>query len=244
MGTSFSADAHVRESSILRHIPTLASVIAVLLAAGCVFRVPGRAIPWTVPAYLVAQFFFAVIAWWGLQKGETSGSYLRYYACAFGVVLLLAIAASVRLAMVHPNWLTNLVCFGAAAQSVAVGAVIYWELLKEYGGHVPAVNQVAVFQAVIMAFCGAVTLTVTAAKVESEVWASAMALGAFWSVMAFLSWGYALGITRNRGIWIHLNNFLPAFLAIVAFSWLAFTLSGLQSETSRQEVTQHVVVSE
>ena len=231
---------------MIRHIPTLASVIAVMLAAGFVFRVPGRAIHWTVPAYLCAQFFFAVVAWWGLQKSANlSDSYMTFYALAFGAVLVLAIGVSVRMAMTHPTGLALFVLFGAAAQSIAVGSVIYHQLSEEYGGHMPNAIQIAVFQAVILAFCGAVTLTVTAAKVESELWASAMALGSFWSVLAFLSWGYALGITRNRGIWIHLNNFLPSFLAVAAFAWLAFTLSGLQSEGSRQEVTQkQAVVSE
>ena len=229
----------------MRHLPTLASIIAVLLAAGCVFRVPGRAIPWTVPAYLVAQFFFAVIAWWGLQKTDIGGSYLTYYAWSFGSVLLLAIAVTIRMALIHPRGLALFLIFGAAAQSAAVAGVIYWELSKEYGGHVPNFCQIAVFQAAIMAFCGAVTLTVTAAKVESELWAVAMALGFFWSSIAFLSWGYALGITRSRGIWIHLNNFLPAFLAIVAFAWLAFQLSGLQGEAAKQAVDQqqHAIFS-
>ena len=228
----------------MRHLPTFASIVAVLLATGFVLRVPGRLISWTVTAYLIAQFFFAVIAWWGLQKGETSGTYLKYYACAFGCVLVLAVLVTIRMAMVHPTGLGIFLLVGAAAQSAAIASVIYWELLKEYGGHVPAACQIAAFQAAVLAFCGAVTLTVTAAKVETELWSVSMALGMFWSAIAFLSWGYALGITRSRGIWIHLNNFLPAFLAVVAFAWLAFQLSGIQSELSRQEVTQGVVVSE
>jgi hypothetical protein len=228
---------------MLKHLPTLASLIAVLLAAGCVFRVPGRAIPWSVPAYLVAQFFFAVIAWWGLQKADITGNYLKYYACSFGLVLLLAIVVTLRMAAIHPNWLAMLLIFGAAGQCISVAVLIYSELMKDYAGHVPAACQVAVFQAAILAFCGAVTLTVTAARVETEIWSVSMALGMFWSVMAFLSWGYALGITRNRGIWIHLNNFLPAFLAVVAFGWLAFHLSGLQSELARQEVHQERVIA-
>lgn len=227
------------------HISTLASIIAVLLATGFVLRVPGRSISWTVPAYLIAQFFFAVIAWWGLQKVDAlSGSYMNYYALSFGSVLLLAVLVTIRMAMVHPTGLGIFLLVGAAAQSAAIASVIYWELLKEYGGHVPAACQIAAFQAAVLAFCGAVTLTVTAAKVETELWSVSMALGMFWSAIAFLSWGYALGITRSRGIWIHLNNFLPAFLAVVAFAWLAFQLSGIQSELSRQEVTQGVVVSE
>jgi hypothetical protein len=227
------------------HISTLASIIAVLLATGFVLRVPGRSISWTVPAYLIAQFFFAVIAWWGLQKVDAlSGSYMAYYALSFGSVLFLAILVTIRMAMVHPTLLGIFLLVGAAAQSAAIASVIYWELLKEYGGHVPAACQIAAFQAAVLAFCGAVTLTVTAAKVETELWSVSMALGMFWSAIAFLSWGYALGITRSRDIWIHLNNFLPAFLAVVAFAWLAFQLSGIQSELSRQEVTQGVVVSE
>jgi hypothetical protein len=220
--------------------------MALMLAAGFVFRIPGRSIHWTVPAYLCAQFFFCVIGWWGLQKSANlSDSYMTFYALTFGAVLLLAIYASVRMALIHPLGLALFVIFGAAAQSAAIGSVIYHQLSEEYGGHIPNAVQIAVFQAVILAFCGAVTLTVTAAKVESELWASAMALGSFWSVMGFISWGYALGITRNRGIWIHLNNFLPSFIAVVAFAWLAFTLSGLQAEGSRQEVTQkQAVVSE
>jgi len=227
----------------MRHLPTLASIIAVLLATGCVFRIPGRAVPWAVPAYLIAQFFFAVIAWWGLQKADTSGSYLTFYAWSFGSVLLLAVTVTIRMALVHPGALAAFLIVGAATQSAAIASVIYWELLKEYGGNVPAACQIALVQAAVLAFCGAVTLTVTATKVESELWSVSMALGVFWSAIAFLSWGYALGITRNRGIWIHLNNFLPAFLAIIAFAWLAFQLNGLQGEASRQEVVeQHRVL--
>jgi hypothetical protein len=192
----------------------------------------------------VAQFFFAVIAWWGLQKTDLAGSYMTFYALSFGCVLALAILVTIRMAMVHPTGLGIFLLVGAAAQSAAIASVIYWELLKEYGGHVPAACQIAAFQAAVLAFCGAVTLTVTAAKVESELWAVAMALGLFWSAMAFLSWGYALGITRSRGIWIHLNNFLPAFLAVITFAWLAFQLSGLQRELAPQEITSQQVVSE
>lgn len=227
----------------MRNIPTLVSLIALLATAAAILRMPGRSLPWPVFAYVFAQMAFTLLAWLGLQRVfDTGRAYFVFYAIAFSCVMSFAIVVTLRMVLVHPKPLAAFMVVGAMAQSAAIAAIVYWQLLKEYNGEVPDACVVAVVQGAVLAFCGAATLIATAARVEPEIWATAFALGSFWTALASLSWAYSLGIVRQRGMWLHLNDFLPAFFAIVAFTWLAFQLNGLQREGALQEIHQTVSV--
>ena len=223
----------------MRHLTTLASVIALIAATGMSMRYYGRQLPWLVTAYLAAQCLFTLIAWWGIQRDSLdSVSYMRFFGVVFALVLVFAISFAVKIAFIHPRVLGIWLLLGSLFQSSAFAAIVSLELAKTYRV-VPAQLQMAVFQGFVLCFCGAVTLIALATNLHPEMRFAVTALGLFWTALGLLAFCWALGIGRNRGMWLHLNNFLPAMMAVVAFGWLAFQLSNLQAEGSRQEVTQH-----
>ena len=69
----------------------------------------------------------------------------------------------------------------------------------------------------------------------------ATAFGGFWLALGILALAWSIGVGRNRGVWITLNNFLPAMFAVIAFGWLAFQLSNLQAEGSRESLPHSFV---
>jgi hypothetical protein len=198
----------------------------------------GRSLHWFVPAYLIAQCLFALIGLWGLQRDTVeSPGYLYFFTAGFLLVLGFAIAFAAHISRVHPKVLGIWLLCTAASFGACLSAIVYLELRKIYGIHpIPPQCQMAVLQGGILVFCGSASLVALFTELAPELRYAVIALGLFWMTLGILALGYALGIIRNREVWIHLNDFLPAFLAIVAFSWLAFQWGRLQAETSRQAV--------
>lgn len=228
----------------MRHAQVFLSVIALAASCGMSMRFFGRQLPWMVAAYLAVQCLFALIAWWGIQVGSLeSVSYMRFFGLFFAAALLLAVMFAVKMAMLHPQILGAWLLFGTLLQTSVVASIVYWELVKTYWT-VPAQLQMSLLQGFVLSFCGIVTLVALATDLSPELRYAAMALGTFWTLLGVMAFAWTLGIGRNRSMWLHLNNFIPAFLAIVCFSWMAVKLNGLQTEGSRQEVpaAQHIVM--
>jgi hypothetical protein len=226
----------------MRYAPTFVSVIALVWAAAMALR--AERLPWIVPAYVIAQCLFALIAFLGLQRRaiETRG-YMLFFGVTFGTVLLFAVGFAVWIAWRHPQILGGWLIVGTLFQSSAAAAIVYFELLKAYPrpGTVPAQLQMAVFQGGVLTFCGAVALISLALRLPPELAVSTAALGGFWTALGILAFCWALGVTRNQAVWLTLNNFLPAMLAVIAFGWMAFELGKLQAEGSRQAVPHYTV---
>lgn len=98
---------------------------------------------------------------------------------------------------------------------------------------VPVPLSIAIFQGAVLAFYGSVALISLAVPLTPEMRTATLALGGFWIALGILSFAWAIGVVRHPAMWLTLNNFLPAMLAIVAFGWMAFQLGKLQAETSR-----------
>ena len=227
----------------MKHFLTFLSILALMGAAAASLRFAGKSLPWTVPAYLMAQCLFALIGWWGLQRASLeSRGYLLFFGVGFAAVLLLACAFAFRVTFVFPRLLAGWLLLAALFGAACVSAIAYFEVLKIYGAvKVPPQLLLALFQGGVLWFAGVVTLaTLLYAPLATELRLVVVACGLFWTSLGILALGWSVGVMRNRQVWLHLNDFLPAFLAVVAFSWLAIQLFGLQRELSRQPVPQTV----
>jgi hypothetical protein len=110
-------------------------------------------------------------------------------------------------------------------------AWILHRILSHYG-NVPAQIKMTLFQGTILLACGMVALFSTALRLPPELHIAAIAFGCFWLGMGALMWCWSVGFTRNLEVWLTLNNYLPAMLAIVAFAYMAHELGKFQAEGS------------
>ncbi len=216
----------------MKYGATAVSVIALLWAAAMALR--STRLPWIVPAYVIFQLVFAASAFLGLQRSVVeSRVYAQFYTLAFGSLLILP-AFFLAVLLRHHDQVLRVWLVGAAMLFfAAVGATIYFEVLKIYK-HVPAQEYIALAQGTALTVYGAIALTSLALRLEPETNIAATALGLFWLSIGVLSFAFAIGIARNQRVWLTLNDFLPAFLAIVAFGWMAFELGKRQHELSFQ----------
>jgi hypothetical protein len=234
----------------LAQLPTFLSIAVLLWSVAMALRmvgtVSGRRLTWLAPAYLITQLLVVVIGWWGMQPDMVEGmrhdtiesrAYLFFFGIGFFLVLGFAVAFAVKLAFIHPKALGTWLICTAASFGGCLSTIVYLELRKIYGIHtIPPQCQMATIQGGVLLFCGAATLVALFTELSPELRYAVIALGTFWMLIGIFALGFAIGIIRNRGVWLHLNDFLPAFLAIVLFSWLAIQWGNLQAETSRQVV--------
>lgn len=212
----------------MRNIPTFVSIIALLWASAMTLR--SERLPWIVPAYVVAQCVFALIAFLGLQRSILhSRGYAIFFGATFSVVLGFAVSFAMRQSLS-----TQTLGWGLLPWSLAHFGLLAWVLYKMLGHYsvVPSQIRLTLFQGVILLSCGIVALISTALRLPPEQHVAAVALGSFWLAMGALMWCWSVGYMRNQRVWLTLNDFLPAFLAIAAFGWMAFELGKAQSELS------------
>lgn len=213
----------------MRHIPTFVSIVALVWASAMTLR--SERLPWIVPAYVVAQCVFALIAFLGLQRSILhSRGYTRFFFVTFSLVLVFAVWFAAYQTRAIPQGQ------GILAASFVYLGVLAWTLhsLLAHYGPVPAQIKLTLFQGAILLSCGIVALISTALRLPPEQNVAALALGSFWLAMGALMWCWSVGYMRNQRVWLTLNDFLPAFLAIAAFGWMAFELGKAQSELSYQ----------
>jgi len=217
----------------VKHIPTFVSLIAALLAAG--YAMKFRSLPWQVPAYLIAQTLFTVVTWVAIQKEALdSTNYMRAFGAMFVVVLGLAVSLSVSFLAGHSCRLWAVV--SAVSLSACVGVAIYERLSQVYGSVPPQIT-LALLNGAVLSFCGLAVFISLIVEPEPATRYAAIALGSFWSVLGVLSFAFSLGIMGvKRAAWIHLNDFVPSFLAMICFGWLVLQLSGLQAELAQQAI--------
>jgi hypothetical protein len=227
----------------LRQLPTFVSVAVLVWAVAVTLRVPVHELSWTVPAYVSAQCLFGLIGLWGLQRESlTSPTYTAFFLVGFFAVLLAAMVCAGRFVAAFPIGLAVFVLVGCVAFACACGAVTYWRLLFLYRGAIPYSSIGIVWQGAILIGCGAISLLSYLAEDRPALRVSALALGLFWFALGAFFLLYSIGIVRVFSSYFRLNQFVPTFLAIIAFAWLAFSLSGLQAETARESVPQNMEV--
>lgn len=214
----------------MKYIPTFVSIIALLWASAMTLR--SERLPWIVPAYIVSQCLFALIAFLGLQREILhSRGYVLFFGATFSVVLAFALG--------YAAWQTTLMPrMGYLLLPWCLAYFVYlaWfliQILTRYAA-VPAQIKLTLFQGAMLLSCGVVSLVSTVLKLRPEQKIAALALGCFWLAMGALMWCWSVGFMRNLRVWLTLNQILPAFLAIVAFGWMAFELGKAQSELSYQ----------
>lgn len=227
----------------MRQIPTLASVLVLLWASSVTLRTPGRELTWAIPACVIAQCSFALIGWWGLQRGdEEHRNYLIFFSVGFFCVLLTALFAAMRFLAIFPALVGFCVIAGGVLSATMAAVVVYWRLFHIYNGEIPAVAIILPVQAIVLTFCGYCTLLSLFAEQRPALRISATALGLFWFLMGVFFFSYCIGFLRMHTVWDRLNQYVPMALTILAFGCLAFYLSRLQAETERETVLQQIQI--
>jgi hypothetical protein len=203
-----------------------------------VLRLPPREVTWAIPAYVITQCLFSLVAFLGLQKGsEFQTSYKVFFGVTFSACLLLSMFVMARLLCAYPFGLGVIVILGSLAISLAICAVTYYQLLKLYKSHVPIGYVPLCFQAVIQLTCGIATLLTVLEPATPSLHAVSLSLSLFWLSQGIFLVLYMLGYARTIGVkWNNLNQYVPPMLAAIAFGWLAFQLSNLQAESAQQAV--------
>lgn len=212
----------------MRHIPTFVSIIALVWASAMALR--SERLPWIVPAYVVAQCVFALIAFLGLQRSILhSRGYTVFFFVTFSVVLGFAVSFAQWLALRPPSMGWFILPFSA----IYFGVIAAWiQHVLSARATVPVQIKVTLFQGTVLIACGLISIVSTISPLAPEERVAALALGSFWLAMGALMWCWSVGYMRNQRVWLTLNDFLPAFLAIVAFGWMAFELGKAQHELS------------
>jgi len=222
----------------VKHLPTFISIVVLAWAVAAAIRVPGKELSMSVPAYLIAQCFFALIAWWGLQRAHVSSrSYVIFFALGFLIVLLMAVLCTSRFLSALPRTLAAVAAIAGMASASATAMMAYWKLLNLYPHGVPATLISTIFQGSILSACGSATLLTLFADLPRPTQVAAMSLGLFWLLLGSFFFAYSAGILRMHTTWSRLNHYIPMMLAIIAFGWLALNLSGLQREMARETVS-------
>jgi len=229
----------------MRHFATFVSVLVLVWAVTVTLRVPSADLTWVVPLNVMAQCFFALIALWGLQKTAISHpNYLLFFNIGFFAVLVTAFICAGRFTAAFPPEIAVPLMILCAGFSIVVIRAAFWRMEILHQGRVP-INQIpTVLFAGVLLLCGSLSLVSLLAESRPALKISAVALGSFWFLLAIFFFAYAVGNIHLHSTFQKLNNFVPMMLAIVAFSWLAFQLSGLQREVARETVQQVIGVTQ
>lgn len=214
----------------MKYLPTFISVVALVWAAAMALRCDR--LPFFVPAYIITQCAFALVAFLSLQRVVIrSESYTYFFAISFGLVLLSGLGFIVWMSMQHGSALGWTLLVSCLAHAGVIGLVIYTQIQK-ITPSVPSHLQLAVFQGAVLVFYGTVALISLALPLTPEIRIATIALGGFWMAVGVFSFAWSIGLLRHPAMWLTLNNFLPAMLAIVAFGWMALQLGKTQGELS------------
>lgn len=222
----------------MRYVPIFFSVVALLWCSAMVLRLPPREVTWCIPAYVITQCIFSLIAFLGLQKGsEYATSYRMFFAITFSAVLILSMCVMGRLVCAYPVGLGIIVILGSLGISITACAVTYYQLLKLFHSEVPIWYAFLCAQAAVLLTCGIATLLTVPEPAPPSLHVISIALSLFWLLTGVFLLAYMLGFVRTTGVtWNNLNQYVPPMLAAICFGWLAFQLSSLQGETARQSV--------
>lgn len=215
----------------MRQIPYFLSLLALICAAAMTLRF--RDIPWIVPAYLIIQSMVSLLGWLALQRmNPDSRGWMLGFIAALAVVLLFIGWTGFCFVHVMPfGWALFIACF---AWNLAVACSLS-SILKGRGD-TSGYFDLALVQGLVLSSSGSLLLISLLVEWNPSTRYCVTALGAFWLLLGAQSFGYAMGITKKRELWIALNSYVPALLAIAAMAWLCLKLSGLQAESAREAV--------
>lgn len=218
------------------NFPTLLSILLLLVAATMLFRIRLQGALLSAGFYLAAQAFCTTVAWWMLLRHQLENpKYMRVFALAYGIAVLFAVIYAFRMAWTHPLFLGSSLISSALFLSVVIAGIVLWQVHLIYGDRtIPTQIPLVVIQGIALFFCGTVTLVALFTELSPALRITTTALGCFWFALGVLSYAYALGILRSREVWLHLNDVIPAFLAIATCIWMSWRLSHLQGELSPQ----------
>jgi hypothetical protein len=196
-------------------------------------------LPWTVWSYLAAQSVFTLCAWWVAQ-----GASNRVYRAMFhtlGIVLVLALVRTIA----WPMSFWNLGLFPSLFFAVLfAGFRIWWPLKPLLTEREQERLLIPLVYGGIFLFCGFIAILALVERLEPTIRWSSLALGINWIAQGIFAWV----LVGNRGKLmvrdVDLNEFIPQFVAIICFSWLAVAYGGAQPESARQHSTDELALSE
>jgi hypothetical protein len=217
----------------MRHLLVLATLIVLVVLVGSLLRMPAKRVPWLVIGYFAAHAVYVLAGWWVLQRfAVESPEYFRVYAWGSVPALAMAIAVALRYSLedgpaaaaVMSGVFAATVCIGLAERVMdarnldSLPAVIVWHFVTT-----------AVFLA-----CGMATFLSLAAPTGDIETATKLALAGFWLAFGAYEVAYAIAHLNPHMSWVVRQAWVPPFVALAAFLWLAVKLHGGHAELARQ----------
>ena len=217
-------------------------LLLILIATGCIAWLLNMLVmlnaPREVDAYLCFLGMAGVLAYFVFPRiAQTERSYAICYGVAMVPICLTAGIASVR-------WVLDLGFergFGALIVAFIVGTYFVWLFATE----LPAPHSLANLELMGIGFCFLVAglLTLTSAVVECSAlqFRLRVGLGLFWLTSGVYAFCDALGVHRSAALWRSASQYVTQINCILFLGGLAWLLSGMQPESSRQNIRgQHV----
>ena len=210
----------------MRDLLVFASLISLCLVIRGALRLPDSILPGGLLVYLGAQVFFTFCCWIASQRlAYSADGYAKvYYSAAIPMVIALAVLTLRTLA--HSSCWTL----------ITVAVIITLGLFDTVRRESPGLDFLEL-QASLFVACG-VCLLASLVHVEDGLSNRLRAaLGILWLVQGLFHYAYAGSIVRFRAAAITHAAWVPAFTALVAWTWIAIYLAGLHSELVKQNDT-------
>jgi hypothetical protein len=217
-------------------------LLLILVATGCIAWLLNTLVtlnaPREVDAYLCFLGMAGVLAYFVFERIPQHD---RTYAICYGAAMLpICLTAGIAAA----RWTIHLGLergFGAFITAIIVGTYFTWLFLTE----IPKPHGLATYEMLTVGFCflAAGILTLTSAVVECSAlqFRLRVGLGLFWLTSGVYAFCDALGVHRSAALWRSASQYVTQINCILFLGGLAWLLSGMQPESSRQQIRgQHV----
>ena len=222
--------------------PLFGFVVVLMVACAFALRVN---LPMAWFGYLVLMLLTHMLAFYFLFKTSVgqipNPSYLPVYSGSTVAAVVLMGLLTFQFSRNLPSVLSVLFCLAAMGFGAAVVMVIRWWLLGVYQT-IPSETTVTLAHSWVLFVCGACALASFLPEPTALGKVFRIALGLYWLAISCTGFSITVGFIKSRDLSIKLNLVIPAVIGIAAFGWLAYSLSGLQSETSRETVPNQIQV--
>ena len=223
---------------LAENMTTLASGVAVLLAAGMAYRVR---LPWLVTSYLVAQCLFAFLGWVALCRPEMyhSKAYLVMFTVLFFPLQLLTLSIGCDFRV---EWRTALGLIVSTAMAVIFGSLRLYSAIAARGGDVDMDRvRMCLGWGATMICGGFLTVLALSDPLSTEMRYAVRSLAVFWLTLGAWMWAYANSQSQK---WDKANVFVTPMIALVCFAWMCWSLRGPHAELATQQAQDEFAVSE